>query len=124
LTWYSNIRIMNMRKLPSKPLRFMGATLRTIRKFPKEARSLAGEGLRIVQQGGMPEDWKQMPDVGQGVLELRIHKPHEHRVIYVAKFPEAVYVLNAFEKKSKKTPQTEVDQARRIYAQMLKERNK
>jgi len=44
-----------------------------------------------------------MPDVGAGVSELRVHTGEEHRVFYVAKFDEAIYVLHAFEKKAQKT---------------------
>ena len=52
-------------------------------------------------------------------MEIRVHRPGEFRVIYVAKFAEAVYVLHAFGKKSQKTPKTDLDLARRRYAQML-----
>jgi phage-related protein len=41
----------------------------------------------------MPEDWKTMLEIGSGVFEIRIHKSDEYRVIYVAKFSEAVYVF-------------------------------
>ena len=112
------------RLLPNKPIRFVGATLHSIKEFPSPARTLAGRELRLVQQGAMPEDWKPMPSVGPGAIEIRIHQPHQHRVIYVAKFPEAVYVLNAFEKKTRKTPPPEIDKARKAYAEVLKERKR
>jgi phage-related protein len=60
----------------------------------------------------MPTDWKPMPSVGQGVNEIRIHTRVEHRVIYVAKFEEAVYVLHAFEKRSRQTRDTDLTLAR------------
>jgi phage-related protein len=50
-----------------------------------------------------------MPSVGPGVVELRLHDDAEHRVFYVAKFAEAVYVLHAFEKKTQKTAQRDID---------------
>lgn len=49
-----------------------------------------------------------MPSVGPGVNEIRIHTRVEHRVMYVAKFEEAVYVLHAFEKKSRQTRDTDL----------------
>ena len=52
-------------------------------------------------------------------MEIRVHRPGEFRVIYVAKFAEAVYVLHAFGKKSQKTPKADLDLAKRRYAQML-----
>jgi phage-related protein len=60
----------------------------------------------------MPTDWKPMPTVGAGVTEIRIGGRLEHRVIYVAKFSEAVYVLHAFPKKSRRTRQADLDLAR------------
>jgi phage-related protein len=60
----------------------------------------------------MPNDWKPMPSVGAGVVEVRIHGRLKHRVLYMAKFEEAIYVLHAFEKKSRRTRKTDVDLAR------------
>ncbi len=59
-----------------------------------------------------PNDWKPMPTVGPGVQEIRIHTGIEHRVFYVAKFAEGVYVLHAFEKRTRKTPKREPELAR------------
>jgi len=53
-----------------------------------------------------------MPTVGSGVVELRLHDEAEHRVFYVAKFAEAVYVLHAFKKKSRQTSQHDLDVGR------------
>jgi phage-related protein len=109
---------------PLKPLRFIRSSQDDIKNFPPQARRLAGEQLMLVQAGKMPEDWKPMPTIGQGAMEIRIHQPHEHRVIYVAKFPEAVYVLHAFDKKTQKTPLKDLRKASATYAEMLKNRKK
>lgn len=61
----------------------------------------------------MPSDWKPMTTVGPGVIEIRIHTGVEHRIFYVAKFEEAVYVLHAFEKRTRQTPQLEIELARK-----------
>lgn len=53
-----------------------------------------------------------MPTIGQGVAELRVHVGQEYRVIYVAKYIEAVYVLHAFEKRSQRTRQGDIELAR------------
>ncbi|WP_309925812.1 type II toxin-antitoxin system RelE/ParE family toxin [Caballeronia sp. LZ033] len=50
----------------------------------------------------MPDDFKPMPTVGAGAYEIRIHVEGEWRVLYVAKFSDAVYVLHAFQKKTQK----------------------
>ena len=95
-----------------RPLAWVGASLSAVRGFPPEARREAGYQLRRVQKGLMPNDWKPMPSVGAGVVEVRIHGRLEHRVLYIAKFEEAIYVLHAFEKKSRRTRKTDVDLAR------------
>ena len=51
-----------------------------------------------------PDDWKPMASIGPDVREIRIHTGLEHRVFYVATFTEAVYVLHAFEKRTRKPP--------------------
>jgi phage-related protein len=60
----------------------------------------------------MPTDWKPMPTVGAGVIEIRLRGRLEHRVVYLAKFEEAIYVLHAFPKKSQRTRQADLDLAR------------
>lgn len=61
----------------------------------------------------MPTDWKPMSSIGTGVMEIRLHGQLEHRVLYIAKFSEAIYVLHAFEKKSQRTRKTDLATARR-----------
>jgi phage-related protein len=79
-----------------------------------------------VQRGLEPKDWKPMESVGPGAREIRV-RTHEggtvqHRVVYVARFEEAVYVLHAFQKTTQATSQHNVDVARARYAQLLRER--
>jgi phage-related protein len=95
-----------------KILVWMGVSFEDLRDFPPDARRAAGYELRRVQRGSMPTDWKPMTGVGPGVNEIRIHTRAEHRVLYVAKFEEAVYVLHAFEKKSRQTRDTDLSLAR------------
>lgn len=52
----------------------------------------------------MPDDFKYMPTIGQGVVEIRLKDSQGiYRVIYTAKFAKTVYVLHAFVKKTQKT---------------------
>lgn len=53
-----------------------------------------------------------MPHVGGGVREIRIHADGEHRVLYLATQPDAVYVLHAFAKKRQRTPKPDIELAR------------
>jgi phage-related protein/predicted XRE-type DNA-binding protein len=86
-----------------KRLEWAGSALDDLREFPQEARNEAGHQLHRVQCAKEPSDWKPMNAIGSGVRELRIHTNREHRVFYVVRFDDAVYVLSAFEKKSQKT---------------------
>jgi phage-related protein len=65
-----------------------------------------------------------MTTIGVGVQEIRIHTGLEHRVFFIAKFVEAVYVLHAFEKRTRKTPSRDTTLARdRFRALVLKRRS-
>ena len=101
-----------------KPLKFVGSSLDDLRNFPDEARRAAGFELRAVQGGLDPSDWRPMQTIGPGVNEIRIHVLGEWRVIYVAKFRGAVYVLHAFQKKTRKTSRHDIDLARQRYRQI------
>jgi phage-related protein len=96
-----------------KPVRWIGSARDDVRAFPRAARKRAGYELFRVKLGREPSDWRPMSSVGVGVNEIRIHTGADHRVLYVAKFPEAVYVLHAFEKRTRKSPRSEIELARR-----------
>lgn len=59
-----------------------------------------------------------MKSVGSGVKEIRIHVLGEWRVIYVAKFANAVYVLHGFQKKTQQTRKEDIELARRRYREI------
>jgi phage-related protein len=63
-----------------------------------------------------------MPSVGPGVAEIRIHGDGEHRVLYLARFEEAIYVLHAFEKRSRRTRQLDLDLGRKRLADVIRSR--
>jgi phage-related protein len=105
-----------------KPLVWLGSARRDLRAFPSDARRRSGFQLRKVQQGLDPDDWKPMTNVGPGVREIRIQTELAHRVFYLATFEEAVYVLHAFEKRTRKTPAPDVTLARDRYRGLLKKR--
>ena len=56
-----------------------------------------------------------MPGVGPGAMEIRLHLLGEWRVIYVARFADAVYVVHAFQKKTQKTQAKDIEIARKRY---------
>lgn len=101
-----------------KTLEFVGSSLDDLADFPLEARRESGFKLWQVQRGLSPSDFKPMPAVGAGAFEIRVHVLGEWRVIYVAKFKDAVYVLHAFHKKTQKTRKEDIELAARRYKQV------
>ena len=65
-----------------------------------------------------------MTTVGPGVVELRIHTGEEFRVIYLARFDEGVYVLHAFEKRSRQTRAVDLELARRRLRDLIRSRSR
>jgi phage-related protein len=102
-----------------RPLLWLGSSRSSIRAFPSAARRIAGFQLLRVQQGLQPTDWKPMASVGPGVREIRVHTEAEHRVLYVARFAEGIYVLHAFEKRTRKTPPRDRELAGARYRDLL-----
>ncbi len=105
-----------------KPVEWLGDSRERVRAFLSEARREVGFELWEVQQGKQPSDWKPMPSVGLGVNEIRVRTGNAYRLIYVARFSEAVYVLHAFEKKSRKTSKPDLELARKRFRTMTQER--
>lgn len=105
-----------------KPLLWVGSALDDLRAFPGEARRIAGHELHLVQQGIEPDDWKAMPSVGPGVYELRVRTGLEHRVFYLAKFAEGIYILHAFEKKTQQTSRRDIGLGCDRYREVLRQR--
>jgi phage-related protein len=79
--------------------------------------------LGLVQLGVDPLDWKPMETVGAGVKEIRIRVETSYRILYVAKFNEAVYVLHAFVKKTQKTSKKDIELSTERYKALIRSRN-
>ncbi|MEQ1889082.1 MAG: type II toxin-antitoxin system RelE/ParE family toxin [Alphaproteobacteria bacterium] len=95
-----------------RPVVFLGGSLGDLRAFPNGARHTAGLQLDRIQRGLEPDDWKPLKTIGQGVREIRVKDSSGiFRVIYVTVFADVVYVLHAFQKKSQKTSQRDLDLA-------------
>ena len=105
-----------------KPVTFLGSSLDDLRDFPLVAKKDAGHQIDQVQRGLEPDDWKPMKTVGPGVREIRISDANgAFRVVYIAKFADAVYVLHCFQKKSEKTSKTDIDLATKRYRELLQD---
>jgi phage-related protein len=103
--------------MESKPVAFRGSALEDLRAFPEAAYQ-----FDQIQRGREPDDWKPMNTIGRGVREIRIRDAAEaFRVLYVAKFDDAVYVLHCFQKKTQKTTKADLNLAAQRYRDLLKE---
>ena len=105
-----------------KRLAFLGRSHADLSKFPDGPRRKAGYQLSLVQEGLEPEDWKPMPSIGPGVREIRVRDiAGAFRVVYVATFADAIYVLHAFQKKSQQTAMLDIELAKTRFRQLAKE---
>ena len=100
---------------------WLGDSKRNIRDFPKGAQKLLGDELQLIQFGGMPKDAKPFKGVGSGVLEIALRYASDaYRVVLAVQIGNRIYVLHAFQKKSKRgaeTPKREIDLIRKRYAE-------
>jgi len=101
---------------------FLGSSLADLRAFPEQARRESGHQIDQVQQGVEPDDWKPMPGIGTGVKEIRVRDVSGgFRVVYVAKFARAIYVLHCFQKKTRKTSRADLALAGKCYQELIEE---
>lgn len=84
--------------------------------FPPGARSQAADALTVIADGGMPDIAKPLTGLGSGVWELAIKQRGDaFRVVYALQIDEDIWVVHAFQKKSKSgiaTPKHEIDLVR------------
>ena len=103
-------------KIDRKPVRFVGAALADLKDFPKNAMQDVGFQLDKISKGQDPDDFKAIPRVGRGAMELRVlDEEGTFRILYVAKFEDAVYVLHCFKKTTQKIPDADIDIAKNRY---------
>jgi phage-related protein len=105
-----------------KSIHRKASSLDDLRSLPARARREFGLQLQMVQRGDEPLDWKPMSTVGPAVMELRARQGGEFRVLFVATFREAIYVLHCFQKKTQQTSGRDIETARRRYAEVVASR--
>ena len=91
---------------------FHGQAKDEVRSFPINARRIAGEQIMRLQTGLNPVDSKPMRTIGAGVREIRIRDSNQYRVMYIATFDEAIYILSGFRKKSQKTTKSDIEKVK------------
>ena len=97
----------------------MGNAKKNLREFPEGARKLIGDELQLLQFGGMPRDTKPFKGVGSGVLEIAVRYDKDaYRTVVAVQLGKKLYVLHAFQKKSKRgieTPNRDVELIKQRY---------
>ena len=93
---------------------WLGSSRRALRGFPREARRDIGQALYAAQQGETDPSAKPLRGFGGGsVLEISTRpRGDTWRVVHTVRYPQAIYVLHAFQKKSKRgiaTPKQEIE---------------
>lgn len=106
-----------------KTILWVGSSYDDLLAFPEDPRREAGFQLGKVQAGCDPDDWKPFDGLGSGTREIRIREESGiFRVMYVAKFEEAIYVLHCFQKKSEATAKHDKDIVEARYRAVVRER--
>jgi phage-related protein len=89
--------------------------------WPSDVKEEMGGQLNKVEYGGEPDDFKPMKTIGMGVNEIRVTDEgnNKYRLIYAAKFEEAIYVLHVItKKKTQQTPQSDIVIAKGRFAKL------
>jgi phage-related protein len=89
--------------LPLKPVRWVGSSRRDVQAFPDPVKDHLGYALYIAQCGSKHRDTKTLSGFGgAGVVEIITdYRGDTFRAVYTLKYERAIYVLHAFQKKSK-----------------------
>jgi phage-related protein len=96
-----------------KKVIFLGSSKDIISSFSPTVKGDIGMAIFKLESGLEPKDWKPMPSIGQGVCEIRARdKDGIYRVIYVLRIKDKVHILHAFQKKTQKTEQKDLDLAK------------
>src|SRR3984893_17057055 len=87
-----------------RPVVWVGSSRRDLRGFPREVRRNIGQALYAAQQGESDPSAKPLKGFGGGsVVEIVAHRRGDTwRTVYTVRYAEAIYVLHAFQKKSKR----------------------
>lgn len=107
-----------------KPIAWLGSSLNDLLQFPANIKRELGYDLSLIQAGREPRDYKPMPSLGSGILEIRVKDSHgAFRLVYVARMKNHIYVLHTFQKKTQKTAPKDTALIRQRYRMMQETEN-
>lgn len=95
-------------------IHWVGDAKEVLSAFPQEVKSVMGYSLRRLQRGLPPDcDARRMESIGRGVWELKAADERTwYRLIYLTRIGDALYILHAFEKSSRKTDRRDIEIAK------------
>ncbi len=97
----------------TRPISWLAGALRDYRGFPPSVQEIADDALTEIAEGGTPDFAKPLAGLASGVWELAIKaRGDAWRVVYALKLADAIWVIHAFQKKSKRgiaTPKQDID---------------
>ena len=97
----------------TRPISWVKAALKNFQKFPKGAQQEIRRILTVASEGRKAETAKPMKGLGSGVFEIALkYKTDAYRTVYALQLDDDIWVVHAFQKKSKsgiKTPKHEID---------------
>jgi len=86
-----------------RPVVWVGSSKKNLLAFPLDAQKLIGDELQFMQFGGMPKDAKPFNGVGSGVFEIALRYDSDaYRTVVAVQLGTKIYVLHAFQKKSRR----------------------
>ena len=91
------------------PIIWLGDSRDTVRSWPIKAKRRAGEELFRLQLGSEPIHWRTMSSVGRAVREVKVSEGGQFRIFYLVRRKESIVVLHAFEKKSQRTSNADIE---------------
>jgi phage-related protein len=106
--------VLDLKTARLRPIEFIGSSKKDLSGFPAPVKQDIGHALFVAQQGGRAPNTKTLQGFGGGsVVEiLEDHEGDTYRCVYTTRLKQAIYVLHAFQKKSKRgrrTPKHEID---------------
>lgn len=105
-----------------RPIAWAGSSFDDLLSFPEAVRREAGYQLHRLQAGLEAADWKPMTEIGRGVEEVRLRgSSGAYRILYIARFEQAVYILHCFVKKSRRTSEYDKRIAKARFQSVLEE---
>ena len=97
----------------TRPVSWLKAARKDFEQFPQGAQAEMAQALTGVAEGGFPDIAKPLKGFGSGIYELALkYRSDAYRVVYAVQIADDVWVLHAFQKKSKtgsNTPKAEID---------------